>query len=123
MILIAFDGSENEAIAQRLGYERHQVGLWRRRWADQWQRLVLVACCEPDAALRRALEDLLGDAPRPGAPCQFTPEQVTQILAVACEPPEGSGRPVTHWTPGELADEVQKRGIGAQISPRHVGRF
>jgi putative transposase len=123
MILLAFDGWDNEDIAGRLGYERHQVGLWRRRWADHWQRLVLVECCEPESALRRAIEDLLGDAPRPGAPCQFTPEQVTQILAVACEPPEDSGRPVSHWTPGELADEVQRRGIVAKISARHVGRF
>jgi putative transposase len=123
MILLAFDGWDNERIADHLGYERHQVGIWRRRWADQWQRLVLVECCEPDSALRRALENLLGDAPRPGTPCKFTPEQVTQILAVACEPPEDSGRPVTHWTPRELADEVQKRGIVPKISPRQVGRF
>jgi hypothetical protein len=123
MILLAFDGCQNEAIAAGLGYERHQVGLWRRRWADHWPRLVLVECCEPDSALRRAIEDLLSDAPRPGAPCKFTPEQVTQVLAVACEPPQDSGRPVTHWTPGELADEVQKRGIVEKISARHVGRF
>ena len=48
---------------------------------------------------------------------------VSAILAVACEPPENSGRPVTHWTPRELADEVIKRGIVASISPRQVGRF
>ena len=34
-----------------------------------------------------------------------------------------SGRPVTHWTPRELADEVIKRGIVPSISARHVGRF
>jgi putative transposase len=44
-------------------------------------------------------------------------------LAVACEPPEKSDRPVTHWTPRELADEVQKRQIVPSISVRHVGRF
>jgi putative transposase len=123
MILLAFDGWDNEAIADHLGYERHQVGLWRRRWADHWQRLILVECREPDSALRRAIAELLGDAPRPGAPCQFTAEQVTLILAVACEPAEDSGRPVTHWTPRELADEVQQRGIVAKISARQVGRF
>ena len=37
------------------------------------------------------------------------------IITVACEPPEKSGRPVTHWTPRELTDEVIKRGIVASI--------
>jgi putative transposase len=48
---------------------------------------------------------------------------VTQIIAVACEPPEKCGRPVTHWTPRELADEVKKRSIVPSISVRQVGRF
>jgi putative transposase len=42
---------------------------------------------------------------------------------VACEDPQESGRPVTHWTPRELAEEVIKRGIVTSISPRSVGRF
>jgi hypothetical protein len=123
MILLAFDRLDNEDIAQRLGCERHAVGVWRRRWAQAFDRLVLVECCEGLPALRRALAEVLADRPRPGCPGKFTPEQVTQVLAVACEPPEKSGRPVTHWTPGELADEVTKRGIVPSISPRHMGRF
>jgi putative transposase len=123
MILLAFDGLANDEIAQRLGCERHAVGTWRRRWAKAFDRLVLVECCEGIPALRRAVAELLSDRPRPGCPGKFTPEQVTQVLAVACEPPEDSGRPVTHWTPRELADEVAQRGIVDAISPRHVGRF
>ena len=42
---------------------------------------------------------------------------------MACETPEKSGRPVSHWTPRKLADEVVKRGIVPSISVRHVGRF
>ena len=42
---------------------------------------------------------------------------------MACEKPEESGRPVTHWTNREIADEVMKRGIVEQISPRHAARF
>jgi transposase len=123
MILLAFDGLTNEAIAARLGCERHAVGVWRRRWAQAFDRLVLVECCEGLPALRRAIAELLGNRPRPGCPGKFTPEQVTQVLAVACEPPEDSGRPVTHWAPRELADEVTRRGIVPSISPRQVGRF
>ena len=115
MILLAFEGWSNEDIADRVGCERHAVGIWRRRWAEAFPRLVLVECCEKESALPHAIEDLLGDLPRSGCPGKFTAEQVTQVLAVACEPPEDSGRPVTHWTPRELADEVTKRGIVQSI--------
>ena len=111
IILMAFDGLLNEEIAQRVGLTHRQVGRWRRRWAKAWNRLIDIECCESRAALRRAIEAVLSDEPRPGAPGKFTPEQVTQILAVACEPPEKSGRPITHWTAQELTDEVIRRGI------------
>src|SRR5215813_12615506 len=65
----------------------------------------------------------LQDAPRPGAPATFSAEQWCQIIALACEPPEASGRPISHWTPRELADEACKRGLVGPISKRHVGRF
>jgi putative transposase len=110
MILLAFDGLRNEDIAARVGCERHAVGPWRHRWADA-------------SALARGIEAVLNDLPRSGSPGKFTAEQVTRILAVACEDPERCGRPVTHWTPPELADEVVKRGIVESISPRQVGRF
>jgi transposase len=44
-------------------------------------------------------------------------------LAVACEPPEKSGRPITHWTAHELTAEVIKRGIVTSISPSQVSRY
>jgi putative transposase len=123
MILLAFDGLRNEDIAERVGCERHAVGPWRHRWADAFDSLVLIECCEKPSALPRAIGGLLSDRPRSGSPGKFTAEQVTQILAVACEEPEVCGRPVTHWTPRELADEVVKRGVVESISPRQVGRF
>ena len=123
MILLAFDGLDNQDIAGQVGCERHAVGPWRRRWAEAFQRLVLVECCEKPSALPLAIEGVLSDLPRSGSPGKFTAEQVTEILAVACEAPEASGRPVTHWTPRELADEVVKRKIVASISARQVGRF
>src|SRR5262249_14454596 len=66
---------------------------------------------------------VLGDSPRAGSPGKFTPEQVTQILALACEPPEQSGRPITHWSAHELAAEAQKRDLVASISASQVGRY
>jgi transposase len=123
IIVLAFDGLRNQDIAARVGLTQRQVGLWRRRWANAWNKLIDIECCESRAALRRAIEAVLTDAPRPGAPGKFTPEQVTLILAVACEPPEKSGRPITHWTVQELTDEVIQRGIVESISPAQVYRY
>jgi putative transposase len=123
MIRLAFEGLRNEQIADHLGCERHQPGLWRRRWTQAFERLVVIECVEPESVFRQAVIAILSDAPRPGAVPKFSAEQVTQILALACEPPEDSGRPVTHWTPTELAAEAKQRGIVSSISPRQVGRF
>jgi transposase len=123
IILLAFEGHRNEEIAQAVGLAQGPVGLWRRRWARAFGRLIHLECSETRATLRRAIEAVLSDEPRPGAPGKFTPEQVTQILAVACEPPEKSGRPITHWTAHELADEVVTRGIVTSISPSQVARY
>jgi putative transposase len=48
---------------------------------------------------------------------------VTGIVAVACEPPEKSGRPITHWTAQEQTDEVIQCGIVASISSSQVSRY
>jgi transposase len=122
IILLGFQGLFNEEIAVRVGLNRLQVGLWRQRWRDAWQTLCVWECTEPHR-LREALLDILADAPRPGTPPTFTAEQVAQILALACEPPKLSGRPIDHWTLRELRDEAIKRQIVAAISVSQVCRF
>jgi len=123
VILMAFDGMLNMGIANQIGLARKQVGLWRRRWQQSFDALVAIECRESQAELRRAIEDVLSDAPRSGSTGSFTAEQVTQILAVACEPPEQSGRPIDRWTHRELAVEVVGRGIVKSISVSQVGRY
>ena len=123
VILMSFAGMLNVTIAQELGLVRKQVGLWRRRWQLSFDALVAIECHESQAALRLAIEDVLSDAPRSGSPGTFTAEQVTHILAVACESPELSGRPIDRWTHRELADEVIARGIVTSISISQVGRY
>jgi transposase len=123
IILRAFEKHGNREIAAEVGLSRPQVSLWRRRWADAWERLVGIECTETRAAARRAIEQVLRDEPRPGPPGKFTPEQIVRILAVAGEPPEKSDRPITHWTARELADEVIRRGIVPSISTAQVGRY
>src|SRR4051812_31692060 len=112
-----------EAVAHQLGLTRVTVRAWRDRWWEAPPPLQPAEQAPPPPQFRRLLEHLLDDAPRPGKPATFSPEQIVQIVAVACEPPEKSGRPIDHWTGRELADEVQKRRIVAAISPRSVGRF
>lgn len=123
IILRAFAGLLNEQIAPQVGLERHQVGIWRARWAEAFDRLVLIECLDGTTALRQALRTMLADAARAGSPGKFTAEQLTQIFATACEDPHESGYPFTHWTHADLAKEVVKRGIVVSISVRHLGRL
>ena len=122
IILLGFQGLWNEEIAVQVGLNRQQVGVWRQRWRDAWESMCVWECAEPHR-LREAILDALSDAPRPGAPAKFTAEQVSQIVAVACEPPELSGRPINHWTVRELRDEVLVRNIVEAISRAQVGRI
>jgi len=112
----------NESVARTCGTNRGTVRKWRRRWLAAHDQC---AAAEADSlrALRTVLQTVLTDAPRPGHPLTFTPEQITQLSALACTRPTDMGREVSHWTPRELADELQRQGIVASISPRHVGRF
>jgi hypothetical protein len=123
LIVLAFGGMFNGAIGGAIGLRRKQVGLWRRRWKESFDALVAIECREPQAALRRAIEDVLSDALRGGSSGKFTAEQVTHVLAVACEPAEQSGRPIDAWTGRELADEMIRRGIVASISTSQVNRY
>lgn len=122
IILLAFERRRNDEISSEVGLNRLQVGRWRRRWANSWEALTVLECGDP-RRLRDAVRDVLRDAPRPGSSGKFIAEQVGQILAVACEPPEKSGRPITHWTHKELRDEVIKRNIVPEISESQVGRY
>ena len=113
IVLAAGEDKSNSQIARELLLSRDMVLQWRQRWVD----------LQPIALSDLSIEERLEDLPRPGKPSRITADQVCQIQQMACEKPEESGRPVTHWTNRELADEVMKRGIVAQISPRHAARL
>jgi putative transposase len=113
IVLAAAGGETNERIAQENKVSSETVRLWRNRWIKL-----------QDISLDDlSLEDRLQDAPRPGAPAQITADQRCRIEALACEKPEASERPITHWTAREIADEVMKRKIVESISPRHAARL
>lgn len=123
IILLAAAGMLNSEISSRVGIGRQQVGLWRRRWQQSQAALLTVELNEPRAELRRTIEDVLSDAPRSGSPGKFTAEEVVEVIAVACEDPKNSNRPVDHWTRRELKDEVIARGVVTSISQSHIGNL
>jgi putative transposase len=126
VVLMAASGTSTRQIALRLGLTRTTVQAWRGRWAAANEAL-LAAELEGGAGDERALEvvvrGILADAPRSGAPPTFTPEQLCRIIALACTPPSDAGRPISQWTPRELADEAASQGIVPRISARTVGRL
>ena len=113
IILKAAEGKNHAEIAQELKVSVDMACLWRRRW------LALQDLGLDEVSVEERLEDL----PRPGAPARLTADQVCQIEQMACEGPEKAGRPVSHWTGREIADEMVKRRIVKNISPRHAARL
>lgn len=124
LILAAASGESNSSISRRLELDREQVRWWRERWREATEKLAAAEEQQlTDQKLIALMEQILGDRPRPGTTASFSVEQVVQIVAIACQSPEKSARPVSHWTARELAAEAMNRGIVDQISPRSVGRF
>ncbi len=113
IVLATAGGLKNKEIAQTYHVTLDTVRLWRNRWVKL-----------QDISLDDlSLEDRLADAPRPGAPARITADQRCRIEALACEKPEEADRPITHWTAREIADELKKRKIVENISPRHAARL
>ena len=113
MILAAGDGLNNAQLARNLHVSIDTARQWRGRWLS----------LQPLPLSELSVAERLQDLPRPGAPSRISADQICQIVALACEPPEQSGRPITHWTSREIADEIMKRGLVQHISPRHAARL
>jgi putative transposase len=110
IIIMACEGQNHREIARNLDINRQTARLWRNRWLETQEKDL--------SALQR-----LQDSERVGAPAKFSMEQVIELFALACSPPSDYGRPISHWTARELADEIIKKGIIESISIRHVGRL
>lgn len=125
IILTLNEGVNNEQGADQLNLDRKTVRTWRGRWLEASPGLLRAEASSviSDKELTGFIEEVLSDAPRSGAPATFSPEQIVQIVAVACERPQDADRPIGHWTHQELAAEVIKRAIVPSISSRQVGRF
>jgi putative transposase len=113
IVLAAADDHSNAQIARDFQVTVNTASLWRTRWL----------ACALATLEDLPLADRLADAPRSGKPVRITAEQVCQIIELACERPERSGRPISQWTAREIADEVKARGIVERISDRHAARL
>lgn len=113
IILRAAEGKNHAEIAAELDISVDMATLWRQRWLE----------LQPIALDDLSVEERLEALPRPGAPSHFTADQICQMEQMACEAPEKAGRPISQWTGREIADELMKRSIVEQISPRHAARL
>jgi putative transposase len=110
IILLANDGYNHREIARELEISRKMARLWRARW-------------QSGVAGEMGVLAQLQDTERSGSPGKFEPEQIAYLFKLACDDPGDYGRPISHWTNRELADELMQQQIVASISPRHVGRL
>ena len=113
IVLAAGKGQSNSAIARELKVSINTAQRWRNRFA----KALKISYND------LSLEERLLDGPRPGAPARITTDQRCKIESLACETPENSDRPISHWTAREIADEVMKRKIVDDISARHAARL
>src|SRR6266436_3421330 len=122
-ILLALETGANQChVMRQMHLNRGTVQMWGRRWCALAPTLEPMEADEgSEKALTTRIVEALADHPRSGPPATFTAEQMVQIVAVACEDPAESGRPISHWTPREVAEEVRKRGLIETISTRSVG--
>src|SRR5215475_11154970 len=100
MILHAANNVGVRESARELDVWPKTVRYWRGRWRQ--------------APAAQSVSERLADAPRSGAP---------SVIAMTCEKPSESERPISHWSQREIADEAIRRGLVSNIAQRSVGRF
>jgi Homeodomain-like domain/DDE superfamily endonuclease len=104
IVLDAAHGYSNATICLRRGVVVDTVRLWRGRYAD-----------EGIAGL--------ADRRRSGRPPTFTPVQIAEVKALACQLPAETGVPLSRWSCPDLAGEVVGRAIAAAMSASTVRRI
>jgi transposase len=104
IVLLAARSLSNNKIATRLGISADTVRKWRGRYAAQGR-------------------DGLADRPRSGRPPRFTPVQVAEVKALACQLPAERQVPLSVWSAPELAREAVAAGIVDAVSASTVRRW
>ena len=131
-IVLAFaEGIPQQEIAGQLGISVPPVQKWTQRWRKAQPRLrVAEEAIEKAEDRERAIREyrrsvlaVLQDTFRPGKPAEFSAEQVTQIVALACEALDSSEEGVSYRTHKEIATTAEQRGVVQSISSSTVGSF
>jgi transposase len=104
IVLLAARRWTNTAIAVQVGVSVDTVRTWRGRFAAQ------------------GLAGL-ADRARCGRPARFTPVQVAQVKALACQLPARAGVALSRWSCPELAREAVAQGVAEAISASTVWRW
>ncbi len=104
VVLHAAWGHSNARIARETGLHLDTVRRWRNRFAQGGL-------------------PALADARRSGRPARFTPVQVAETKALACQLPAETGIPLSRWSCPELAAELTARGITGPVSASTVRRW
>ncbi len=112
IILAAASGSSNRQIARELNIHHKTVGRWRSRYLERREET-------PKAGVVR----WLSDNKRTGRKSKFKPEFWVDVLKIATTDPNELGRPITHWTSQELADEIVTGKYAESIHRSTVSRF
>jgi putative transposase len=112
IVLAAADGLKNKEIVAKYEVTADTVRLWRNRWVKLQDISLNDLSSKTVYKMRLVREHQQNPA-----------DQRCQIEALACEKPENSERPITQWSAREIADEVLKREIVPEISPRHAARL
>jgi Homeodomain-like domain/DDE superfamily endonuclease len=100
----AAHGYSNNKIAARQRVHVDTVRYWRGRYADEGP---------PGLADRR----------RTGRPPRFTPVQVAEVKAMACQLPAELAVPLSRWSCPDLAHEIIGRGLVPAISASTIRRI
>ena len=106
MILHAADNVGVRESARELDVWPKTVRYWRGRWRQ--------------APAAQSVSERLADAPRSGAPATYTPEQICAVIAMTCEKPSESERPISHWSQREIAGSSWRTRMTAAFSSRKM---
>ena len=123
VVLNALTEKPNTMIAKKMGVTRAFVQRWLTRWSFAKNELTTLDTEEKEHKYLTGVLKIFTDEARAGAPAKFTAEEVCNVIAIACESPEESGYPVSHWSRILIVQEAIKRKIVKTISKTQVGRF
>jgi transposase len=123
VILLCEKNQSDVQVAKKLNVTRPTVKKWRERWKKAQKKLAIIDVNEKGIDYTKKILSMLTDNERSGAPSKFTAQQICQIISVACESPEESKTPISHWSLSSLKHELIKRGIVENISTSRLSVF